>query len=43
MKHFSKIVLALGCASLLAPGAYAQSQEFKTKTKTTSVGNPCTA
>src|SRR5438477_1085504 len=38
MKRLSKIVLALGCASLLAPSAYAQSQEFKTKSKTTTDG-----
>ena len=38
MDGFSKIVLALGCASLLAPGAYAQSQEIKTKSRTTTEG-----
>ena len=38
MKRISTIVLALGCASLLGTGAYAQSQEFKTKTKTTTEG-----
>jgi len=34
MKRFATIVLALGCASLLAPQASAQSNETKTKTKT---------
>src|SRR5438105_10947922 len=34
MKRITTFILALGCASLVAPQAHAQSNETKTKTKT---------